>query len=109
MQPDRKITVGEAKEILTLKNTLWFYGYVAYDDTFGFWRELRYIFRYDGAPEAVFGCTPSKNSQPKTPRGRYVPFGRTDLSRGGLHEDLTHVSGPASSTGTIVSDKETQS
>ena len=58
---DRKLTVGEAKDILALKNTLWFYGYIAYDDTFGFGRELRYIFRYDGGTEAVFASIPSKN------------------------------------------------
>ena len=51
---DRKITVGEAKEILGLKNTLWFYGYIAYEDTFGFGRELRYIFHYDGGTGGRF-------------------------------------------------------
>lgn len=51
---DRKMTLGEAKEIQTLKNTLWFYGYVVYDDTFGFGRELRYIFHYDGGTGGRF-------------------------------------------------------
>jgi len=51
---DRKITIGEGKEILALRNALWFYGYVAYDDTFGFGRELRYVFRYDGGTGGRF-------------------------------------------------------
>jgi hypothetical protein len=51
---DRKMTIGEAKEILALKNSLWFYGYVTYDDTFGFGRELRYIFRCDGSTGSRF-------------------------------------------------------
>lgn len=51
---DRKMTIGEAKEILALKNSLWCYGYVAYDDTFGFGRELRYVFRYDGSTGSRF-------------------------------------------------------
>lgn len=50
----RKITVGEAKQIQTLNNTVWFYGYISYDDTFGFGRELRYIFHYDGSTAGRF-------------------------------------------------------
>jgi hypothetical protein len=51
---DRKITVGEAKKIHALENTVWFYGYISYDDTFGFGRELRYIFHYDGSTGGRF-------------------------------------------------------
>jgi hypothetical protein len=108
---DRKVTVGEAKEILALKNALWFYGYVAYDDTFGFWRELRYVFRYDGSTGGRFRLHSLQETRSQKRHEDDTPPSSldADLSRGGLHEDLTHVSGPASSTGRIVSDKETQS
>ena len=97
---DRKITVGEAKEILALKNTLWFYGYVAYDDTFGFGRELRYIFRYDGGTGGRFRLHSFQEFQSRirheddTSRSAAVD----DLSRGGPEkEDLPLTSGHASS------------
>jgi hypothetical protein len=110
---DRKVTVGEAKEILTLRNALWFYGYVAYDDTFGFARELRYVFRYDGSTGGRFRLhslqeiRSQKRYEDDTPPSSL----EADLSRGSPHEDLTrdltHVSGSASSAGRIVADKET--
>jgi hypothetical protein len=108
---DRKVTVGEAKEILALKNALWFYGYVAYDDTFGFWRELRYVFRYDGSTGGRFRLHSLQEirSQKRHEDDTPPPSLDADLSRGGPHEDLTHVSGPASSAGRIVADKETKS
>ena len=97
---DRKITVGEAKEILTLKNALWFYGYVAYDDTFGFGRELRYIFRYDGSTGGRFRLHSFQEFQSRirhqddTSQSTVVD----DLSRGGPEkEDLPLTSGHASS------------
>jgi hypothetical protein len=74
---DRKITVGEAKEILTLKNALWFYGYVAYDDTFGFGRELRYIFRYDGSTGGRFRLHSFQEFQSRIRHQDYVPVDRS--------------------------------
>ena len=92
--------VGEAKEILTLKNALWFYGYVAHDDTFGFGRELRYIFRYDGSTGGRFRLHSFQEFQSRirheddTSRSAAVD----DLSRGGPEkEDLPLTSGHASS------------
>jgi hypothetical protein len=49
-----KITAGDAKDIHALRNTVWFYGYISYDDTFGFGRELRYVFHYDGSTRGRF-------------------------------------------------------
>ena len=97
---DRKITVGEAKEIIALKNTLWFYGYVAYDDTFGFWRELRYIFRYDGGTGGRFRLHSFQEiqSQKRHEDDTSPSAGGDDLSRGGPEkEDLPLTSGHASS------------
>jgi hypothetical protein len=51
---DHKINVATAKDIQGLKSIIWFYGYVAYDDTFGWSRELRYIFYYDGSTGGRF-------------------------------------------------------
>src|SRR5262245_38086188 len=42
------VTVGTAKAIRDSQATLWFYGYVVYDDTFG-WRRMFYFeFHYNG-------------------------------------------------------------
>jgi hypothetical protein len=97
---DRKVTVGEAKEVLALKNALWFYGYVAYDDTFGFWRELRYVFRYDGSTGGRFRLhsfqefQSQKRPEDVTPQSSVL----ADLARDGRSkEDLPLMSDPASS------------
>jgi hypothetical protein len=45
---DSLLTVRDAKLIKNSKSSLWFYGYVSYDDTFGWGRELRYIFNCNG-------------------------------------------------------------
>lgn len=51
---DHQITVGVAKDIQAMRNALWFYGYISYDDTFGWGRELRFIFNYDGGTGGRF-------------------------------------------------------
>ena len=51
---DRALTIGDAKQIQRLDSALWFYGYVSYDDTFGWGRELRYVFHYDGSTGGSF-------------------------------------------------------
>ncbi len=111
---DRKITVGEAKEILALKNTLWFYGYVAYDDTFGFGRELRYIFHYDGSTGGRFRLHSFEEFQRQRRDEDELPAAEaaSDLTRAvpdavPNKEDLPLMSGPAPSTGNAVADKET--
>ena len=42
------INVTDAKSIAKGDSTLWLYGYVAYDDAFGWGRELRYIWHFNG-------------------------------------------------------------
>jgi hypothetical protein len=44
----RQINVVEAAAIQNLETSVWFYGYISYDDTFGWARELRYVFFYNG-------------------------------------------------------------
>jgi acetolactate synthase regulatory subunit len=43
-----KINVKDAKSIARGDSALWLYGYVSYDDAFGWGRELRYIWHFNG-------------------------------------------------------------
>jgi hypothetical protein len=43
------ITVKQAKDICASKSTIWLYGYISYDDAFGFGREFRYKWYYNGS------------------------------------------------------------
>jgi hypothetical protein len=45
---DSVVTIAEAKAIKSSQQTVWFYGYVSYDDAFGFGREFRYKWHYNG-------------------------------------------------------------
>ena len=51
---DHKINIATAKDIQASESIIWFYGYVSYDDTFGWGRELRYIFYYNGSTGGRF-------------------------------------------------------
>jgi hypothetical protein len=106
---DRKITVGEAKEILALKNSLWLYGFVAYDDTFGFARELRYIFHYDGSTGGRFRLRSFQESlsQNRDQEDRSQASLSPTVTRGPDKEDLPLMSAPAPSTAITVADRET--
>jgi hypothetical protein len=48
VQLESAITVADAKSIARGDSSLWFYGYVSYDDTFGWGRELRFVWQYSG-------------------------------------------------------------
>ncbi len=48
-QLDQRFTIADAKSVARVDNTLWFCGYISYDDTFGFGRELHFIWHYNGA------------------------------------------------------------
>jgi hypothetical protein len=42
------MSVADVKSIFKSEASLWFHGYVAYDDTFGWGRELRFVWHYAG-------------------------------------------------------------
>ena len=42
------LTVAVAKSVYASESSLWFYGFVSYDDAFGFGQEFRYIWHYNG-------------------------------------------------------------
>jgi hypothetical protein len=48
VSPKSVVTVAVAKDVYASKSSLWFYGFVSYDDAFGFGQELRYIWQYNG-------------------------------------------------------------
>jgi hypothetical protein len=113
---DRKITIGEGKEILALKNAFWFYGYVAYDDTFGFGRELHYVFRYDGGTGGRFRLhffqeLQSRKRDEDEASAVAVAADESGAIPNALpqREDLPPMSDPASSPEQTISDKETHS
>jgi hypothetical protein len=45
-------TVKDARDVFGKLKTLWFYGYIAYDDTFGWGREFNYVWHYTGGMNA---------------------------------------------------------
>jgi hypothetical protein len=47
------VTVGTAQDIRGWKTIFWFYGNVAYDDTFGWRRTLYFEFYYDGSSRGL--------------------------------------------------------
>lgn len=49
-----RMTSEIAKSILDLDATFWFYGYVVYDDTFGWRRTLSFVWHYDGGVSEGF-------------------------------------------------------
>jgi hypothetical protein len=108
--------LARAKEILALKNALWFYGYVAYDDTFGFDRELRYVFRYDGGTGGRFRLHSFQElqSQKRDEDETSTAAAAADEPRAipdavPNKEDSPPMSDSASSPAQIVSNQETRS
>jgi hypothetical protein len=57
-------TVKDARDVFGGFKTVWLYGYIAYDDTFGWGREFNYVWHYTGGMNAFhlygFGETKSR-------------------------------------------------